>query len=70
MCVYVVWYIYHNMLKFMYKTERNETDILRDIIADMQEEIDVLKKNQKAGPAIAIWQTSKSNSCKDMYVID
>jgi len=36
--------------------ERDDMDILRDIIADMQEEIDVLKRDKKRG--IASWYTT------------
>ena len=44
----------------MYYTERNETDILRDIISDMQEEIDQLKLFSAKRTGIAIWKSTGS----------
>eukprot|EP01084_Bolivina_argentea_P139903 246061_1 len=42
--------------------KRNETDILRDIIADMQDEIDQLKLLTQSQTGIAVWKISKNTN--------
>eukprot|EP01084_Bolivina_argentea_P139904 246062_1 len=51
--------------KYVFKLleqKRNETDILRDIIADMQDEIDQLKLLTQSQTGIAVWKISKNTN--------
>ena len=66
------FFMLHNICLYIIITEREETDILRDIIEDLQDEIKELKKDielPRMNP-MAVWQSTKATganvkrSCK------
>ena len=69
---YFYFLMLHNICLYIIITEREETDILRDIIEDLQDEIKELKKDielPRMNP-MAVWQSTKATGANVRWDIE